>query len=244
MAITWKKVAFEADVITKAFMAAKGDLISASDNDTPLILPVGANDLVLTAASGEATGLKWAASGDVSAAAALTDNYLVRGDGGVKGIQVSTIVVDDDGIMLNPSQPAFSAYVTSDQTDVTGDSTIYLLNTAIWTELFDQNNDLSDGVFTAPVTGKYHLSGGLYIANVGAAHTDTKIYILTSNNNYLLTYENSYPVISSNHTVITFNCIADMDANDTAYLRIAVTGGTKVVYVKASHTRFMGSLIC
>lgn len=59
MAITWKKLAYEDDVITKAFMAAKGDLISASDNDVPLILTVGANDKCLIAASGEATGLKW-----------------------------------------------------------------------------------------------------------------------------------------------------------------------------------------
>ena len=69
MAITWKKIAFEADVITKAFMAAKGDLISASDNDTPLILTVGGtNGHVLTVDSGEATGLKWAAGGSGSTA--------------------------------------------------------------------------------------------------------------------------------------------------------------------------------
>jgi hypothetical protein len=62
MAITWKKLAYEDDVITKAFMAAKGDLIGASADDTPLILSVGTNDHVLTADSGEATGLKWAAA--------------------------------------------------------------------------------------------------------------------------------------------------------------------------------------
>ena len=59
MAVLFKKLAYETDVILKAFMAAKGDLIGASANDTPLILTVGANDLVLVAASGEASGLKW-----------------------------------------------------------------------------------------------------------------------------------------------------------------------------------------
>ena len=59
MAITWRKLAFEDDVITKAFMAAKGDLISASTDDTPLILTVGANGKYLKADSGEATGLIW-----------------------------------------------------------------------------------------------------------------------------------------------------------------------------------------
>ena len=38
---------------------AKANLLTATANDTPAILAVGANDLVLTAASGEATGLKW-----------------------------------------------------------------------------------------------------------------------------------------------------------------------------------------
>ena len=51
-----------ADVLIDGDFNAKGDLLSASADDTPLILTVGANDLVLTAASGEATGLKWAAA--------------------------------------------------------------------------------------------------------------------------------------------------------------------------------------
>jgi hypothetical protein len=39
---------------------AKADLLTATANDTPARLAVGANDSVLTAASGEATGLKYA----------------------------------------------------------------------------------------------------------------------------------------------------------------------------------------
>lgn len=38
---------------------AKGDLLTATANDTPARLPVGANDLLLMAASGESTGLKY-----------------------------------------------------------------------------------------------------------------------------------------------------------------------------------------
>ncbi|GAI45419.1 unnamed protein product, partial [marine sediment metagenome] len=52
-----------AGAIMESLMAAKGDLIGASDNDTPLILSVGTNGQVLVADSGEATGLKWAAAG-------------------------------------------------------------------------------------------------------------------------------------------------------------------------------------
>jgi hypothetical protein len=46
--------------ISSSIVDAKGDLITATANDLPAILPVGANDLILTAASGETTGLKWA----------------------------------------------------------------------------------------------------------------------------------------------------------------------------------------
>jgi len=97
MAVVWKKLAYEDDVILESFMAAKGDLISASADDTPLILSVGANDTVLTADSTEATGLKWAAAGtgDVTAAAVMTDNSIIKGDGGAKGIQDSGILIDD-----------------------------------------------------------------------------------------------------------------------------------------------------
>ncbi len=61
MAVTWKKLAYEDDVVTKATFNAKGDILSASADNTPAILSVGADGLSLVADSGEATGLKWAA---------------------------------------------------------------------------------------------------------------------------------------------------------------------------------------
>lgn len=58
-------------------------------------LALGASGTVLT--SGGATSAPtWAAStGDVTAAAVLGDNLLIRGDGAVKGVQNSGITVDD-----------------------------------------------------------------------------------------------------------------------------------------------------
>jgi hypothetical protein len=47
--------------IQPTIVDAKGDLIAATGNDSPNRLAVGANNLVLTADSAEATGLKWAA---------------------------------------------------------------------------------------------------------------------------------------------------------------------------------------
>jgi hypothetical protein len=49
----------DANAIQNSIVDAKGDIVAASANDTPARLAVGANDLLLTAASGEATGLKY-----------------------------------------------------------------------------------------------------------------------------------------------------------------------------------------
>jgi len=55
------------DITTDAAWAAKGDLIVGTANNTAAVLTAGTNGKVLTAASGEATGLKW----DTAAAGAL-----------------------------------------------------------------------------------------------------------------------------------------------------------------------------
>lgn len=66
-------------------------------------LSPGISGYVLTTQGGGADPL-WSAAGtgDVTAAANLTDNALVRGDGGLKGVQDSGILIDDSDNMTFP----------------------------------------------------------------------------------------------------------------------------------------------
>lgn len=48
------------DAILKSFVDAKGDIVTATADNAPAILPVGTNGFRLTAASGQTTGLTWA----------------------------------------------------------------------------------------------------------------------------------------------------------------------------------------
>lgn len=47
MAVTWRKVAYEADVITKALLTTTGDMIYASAASTPARLGIGSDNQVM-----------------------------------------------------------------------------------------------------------------------------------------------------------------------------------------------------
>jgi hypothetical protein len=92
MAPTWKKLCYEDDAILKSFIAAKGDLISASANDTPVILSIGNPNDVLAVGGAGASGLQWVAPAatshdifsathtDVSGAASPVDGDTIIGN--------------------------------------------------------------------------------------------------------------------------------------------------------------------
>lgn len=51
MAVVWKKLAYETDVITKALLTTKGDIIYASAASTPARLGIGGDNQILRVAT-------------------------------------------------------------------------------------------------------------------------------------------------------------------------------------------------
>lgn len=144
--------------------------------------------------------------------------------------------------LASGSRPQFSAFVSGTSANVTGDGTIY---TVIFdNEIFDiaGNYNAGTGVFTAPYTGKYLLIGNVLCQDCGVAHTGGWINMVTSNRTYSAGYTNPGASAYAGYRGFHVATIADMDASDTAYVSIFVTGGTKVVdvYGQNVHSYFQG----
>lgn len=84
-------------LMEKSIVNAKGDIISASADNTPLILGVGTNGQVLTAASGEATGLIWAANESMTWAVVTEDTQMVVNNAYITndGVDLCTVTLPD-----------------------------------------------------------------------------------------------------------------------------------------------------
>lgn len=155
------------------------------------------------------------------------------------------------GEVTMPTQPAFSAYLASADSNVTGDNTSWTLGsvTAL-TEVFDQNADFNvNGTFTAPVTGRYRLGTCYYVQDIGAGHTKGFITFNTSNRLY---YSNTISPAASrastNDMSLSVEIFADMDAADTATTTIQVDNSTKTIDILGLATNFYsyfyGNLQC
>jgi len=155
--------------------------------------------------------------------------------------------MDSSGAVTMPSQPAFLLQQTSNVSNVTGNGTNHTM--VYGTETFDQNADCSSSTFTAPVTGKYHFNVSIAFVSLSSA-TDVFIDLMTSNRNYRWNPLGNNPTTTGNtpYPIISGSILADMDASDTAYVRVHVNGvgaDSVDIYGDAmSATNFSGHLVC
>lgn len=81
--------------IPQAIIAAKGDLLAGSANDTVTVLTVGSNGQYLKADSSTASGLTWGDPGDLTAVSAGTGITVTSGTGPIPSIAIDTSATAD-----------------------------------------------------------------------------------------------------------------------------------------------------
>ena len=173
--------------------------------------------------------------GGIADPGSSTDNALLRWEGTTgNAVQDATITVSDNGEMVNTSQPCVNAASSEGANTVnqTGDGTVWTM--ALESERFDQNADHTTTVtttFTAPVTGKYLICGAVTPGQV-SGYTRYFVDVVTSNRTYGVVQFNPTGMnVSSEQDRIfmSFAQVCDMDASDTATIRLLVDGGAKTV---------------
>jgi hypothetical protein len=142
-------------------------------------------------------------------------------------------------------QPAFLTQLSTDQLNfATGTSVTVLFDT----EIFDQGSDFNTGTytFTAPVTGRYRLSYHLRLNSVDSAADYYYGTILTSNRTHYATiFDPGVWTADMTYFHIAYAVLADMDANDTALIKVWQQAGTAQTDIDAGGwSEFSGELVC
>ena len=147
-----------------------------------------------------------------------------------------TLMTIHPGGEINFSQtPCFFAVLASTVSNVTGDGTNFLI--VFDGELFDQgsNFDISTGLFTAPVTGRYAFQWGVQCVGLLSAHTQCVSSVTTSNRLVRTAFNDPFANSSaSGRNLYTGACITDMDAGDTAQIDFQISNGTLVVDIEGN----------
>jgi len=152
--------------------------------------------------------------------------------------------INSTGAVTMPHQPAFSAQ-TSGGFSLSSKNT--LLTIPYNTERFDQNADFNTSTytFTAPVTGKYQFNVITRLDNVDSGATYYHVYFVTSNRTYYDIFDPRGFDQDLGYLGLTVPCLADMDANDTAIVKIYQAGGVvQTTMAGTTDSHFSGYLVC
>jgi hypothetical protein len=149
--------------IPQAIIAAKGDLLAGSANDTVTVLTVGSNGQYLKADSSTTSGLTWGDPGDLTAVSAGTGITVTSGTGPIPSIAIDTATVVD----LNTAQTLTNKTFSFSSNTVT--TTLAQLNTAVSdadVASLAGSETLTNKILTAPTISSPTITGTTQIAQI------------------------------------------------------------------------------
>jgi len=144
------------------------------------------------------------------------------------------------GEITKPRQPVFSCVLGAGNQ---GSLAVGTLHTVLFTELFDTGNNFASNAFTAPVTGKYQLQSNLYINNMDDATAFFQLILVTSNRSYYAIIDPRAFDQDPGQCSLQIAVLADMDASDTAIVKLQLGSGGSAQSSIYSLSNFSGYLV-
>lgn len=130
--------------------------------------------------------------------------------------------------MTDISHVAFSAYLGSPDTNISGEGAFWTLGsgTAL-TETFDLSNNFAVSTFTAPINGYYFFQALITVTNLTSLMTSGNIRLVVNGISYDGGLANPYAScrVVDNAYSFAINKICYMALGQTAYVQVSVAGG-------------------
>ena len=160
----------------------------------------------------------------------------------IQGSGISNVTISADGEVTKAAQPCFSVTKSATQTNIAVGSDVVI---TFDTEVFDVGANFASNTFTAPVTGKYQINTAIRVAALDSAASYYVLHIVTSNRSYSIIYDPDFGQDAGFWSFVN-GALADMDANDTAQIKIYQADGTQQTDIvhTISWCQFNGALIC
>ncbi|MFH1231028.1 MAG: hypothetical protein V1709_05970 [Planctomycetota bacterium] len=162
-------------------------------------------------------------------AGGVTANRVLRGNGTNVTLAQVALTTDVTGALPVANggtgytvKPVFCVYPSAVQSNIAVGSSITIIFDQ---ELYDVGNKFASNTFTAPVTGKYLMTGLISMQQLDIDATYYALRLITSNRIYYLALFSPAFALDPTWWSAPFSVIVDMDAEDTAYIIILQNGG-------------------
>jgi hypothetical protein len=195
----------------------------------------GGTQIQITGNSGT-TGLQLIGQdADVSIVGTMSAQALVFRTGSTERMRI-----DATGAVTMPLQPAFMVHPSTAQLNI---PTNTFTNVVFGTERFDNNSDFASNTFTAPVTGKYQLQVNMRLDSLDKDNNNIQAHIITSNKSYYSIIQTAVFASDPAFWWLGVTVLADMDASDTAYVRLYISNDGAAQMDVQTDSYFSGYLV-
>jgi hypothetical protein len=168
------------------------------------------------------------AAGGVQAQLWTSTGTTISGNTTLGDASTDTVTMNAKSI-TKPNFPAFQAFNSVLDANVTGDGTVATVD--VDSELFDRGGDFASDTFTAPITGIYLFGGTIHLADIAAGHTDVEARLFVNGTTpfRILRMDPTGIDITGGSVRIPWCKLMSLSASNTVVLQVTVTGSTLTI---------------